>query len=232
MRDIFYDFEFLEDGATIDPVSIGMADLQTGDVYYAVFREVRWERIVSHQFKWVRENVWPHLPTSGWTPDVFSDVVKWTDNIAEDVRQFILGPDANEEVRLWGDWAAYDHVALAQLWGPMSKLPSGIPMRTRSILDLAEFHGLSPNNFPEQEAETKHHALHDAIHNLLCYKWIMKQVKEEATFSLPHSTLPRSLEPNKLTHSLIISESSGVQISSARGNVQNNTFGIPYRAEG
>ena len=53
----FYDCEFIEDGLTIDLVSIGVAD-EDGREFYAVSTEFAPERAG----RWVRTNVLPKLP--------------------------------------------------------------------------------------------------------------------------------------------------------------------------
>ena len=59
----WYDCEFLEDGKTIEPISIGIV-CEDGREYYAVFDEIATDplnkRICEH--KWLMENVVPHLP--------------------------------------------------------------------------------------------------------------------------------------------------------------------------
>ena len=56
---IFYDCEFLEDGKTIDLISIGLI-AEAGDEYYAVNSDMPIERIESHG--WLMKNVVPHIP--------------------------------------------------------------------------------------------------------------------------------------------------------------------------
>lgn len=60
---VFYDCEFLEDGRTIDLISIGMV-AEDGRELYAVAEEIQRDplrsRICEHQ--WLMENVIPHLP--------------------------------------------------------------------------------------------------------------------------------------------------------------------------
>ncbi|MBO0838834.1 MAG: 3'-5' exoribonuclease, partial [Actinobacteria bacterium] len=53
----FYDCEFIEDGNTIDLVSIGMVD-ETGREFYAVSTEFDASRAIN----WVRRNVLAQLP--------------------------------------------------------------------------------------------------------------------------------------------------------------------------
>jgi len=56
---VTYDLEFIDDGRTIDMVSIGMVS-GDGRKLYAINREMDQRKLLNH--KWMRENVWPHLP--------------------------------------------------------------------------------------------------------------------------------------------------------------------------
>ena len=172
----FYDCEFLEDGYTIELVSIGIA-AEDGRNYYAVNRNVRWERVARPEFAWVRENVWPHLPvshTGSLSINRNHQDSKDKDVIAKEVQEFLLHestPDGQvPRIELWGEYPAYDHVVLCQLWGRMIELPSGIPMRTNCLVQLAESMGVSEKQLPQQNPDTQHHAMHDALHNLEVYK--------------------------------------------------------------
>jgi hypothetical protein len=181
-----YDLEFLEDGKTIDLISIGIHCQEDGREYYAVNEECaydsrpwyhRWfnrkgslnNRIRSHE--WLMENVVPSLPRlhgdarnyapQSWLFDYFSPLVKPRARIAAEVKDFLLAKGAPE---LWADYGAYDHVALCQLWGRMIDLPAGIPMFTRDIQQEAARLGVGWDEFPKQ-AEGNHNALADARHN-------------------------------------------------------------------
>ncbi|QLF84312.1 DnaQ-like DNA polymerase III subunit [Mycobacterium phage Soul22] len=169
-----YDTEFLEDGNTIELISIGIV-CEDGREYYAVNSDMPEDRI--HKDYWLINNVWKHLPVRGLktglvgsgdnirievthdgTLDRTSTVVKPKWVIANEVREFLL---AAPDPELWAYYAAYDHVALAQLWGKMIHLPTGIPMWTHELMQLAE----SIPNFVEPEATGEHHALADARWN-------------------------------------------------------------------
>lgn len=166
----WYDTEFLEDGKTIELISIGIV-AENGDQFYAVNEAVGedplYDRIRRH--KWLMENVVPSLPLraplskpfEGNPPhfrlDYQSTVIMPKRMIANGVREFL---QAGAPVELWGYYSAYDHVLLAQLWGPMIKLPPGIPMWTNDVRQLAEQLALSANLPPQ--VGTKHNALDDA----------------------------------------------------------------------
>jgi hypothetical protein len=174
---VFYDTEFREDGRTIDLLSIGIVR-ETGDSYYAVVSDADWEAVKKDE--WLLNNVWTGMPVRGLKHEPYSvgGVVKrrisypgfldtasalvkpkWV--IANEVRDFLT---ATPNLELWAWYAAYDHVALAQLWGRMIGLPKGIPMWTNDLRQEAERIG-NPT-LPEQE-EGEHNALADARHNLV-----------------------------------------------------------------
>lgn len=135
---IFYDTEFIEDGKTIDLVSIGMV-AEDGREYYAVSDEFSHEALLANP--WLVANVLPSLPygrSSALATSLNVDfdhadykAMKPRWRIAEDVRQFILFDDSSPE--LWAWYGAYDHVALAQLFGRMIDLPDGMPMWTNDL---------------------------------------------------------------------------------------------------
>jgi hypothetical protein len=166
---IYYDTEFVDNGRTIDLISIGMV-AEDGREYYAVHRSWSTIETASHH-PWLRENVLPHLPVKGpdwiarhpldpWDeshPDFVH--VKTDQRLASEVEEFIL---VTPDPQLWAYYGAYDHVALAQLWGPMVKLPHGVPMFTCDLKQEAVRLG-SPK-LPDQ-AGNEHNALADARWN-------------------------------------------------------------------
>lgn len=174
---IFYDTEFIENGHTIELISIGLV-AEDGREYYAVNSDAPWDRVRNHL--WLRDNVWPHLPLRGHKTGLAytgqgaskheikltelgaidtSDIrvkPKWV--IANEVREFLLSVPDRE---LWAWYGAYDHVALCQLWGTMISLPKGVPMWTNDLKQ--ECVRLGNPAMPKQ-AEGEHNALADARH--------------------------------------------------------------------
>lgn len=172
MSQYFYDTEFHEDGSTIDLISIGIA-CADGREYYAVNSDMNHDRISTED--WLCENVIPHLPLKGgkpvqgfdsrwvWSLDKSSTLVKPKWVIANEVREFLL---AGTRPELWADFGAYDHVALAQLWGPMINLPKGLPMYTRDFQQRLD--DLGRPVMPPQVSGV-HNALEDARHLKVCF---------------------------------------------------------------
>jgi hypothetical protein len=153
----FYDCEFIEDGVVIDLVSIGVVD-EYGREFYAISTEFDASKAVP----WVRRNVLDRLPAPAdktWMS---------RDRIRDSLLAFMTEPLAGgESIELWAWYAAYDHVALAQLWGAMPALPRIIPRYTKELRQLWEDRGCPP--LPDS-ADRRHDALVDARHNLARFR--------------------------------------------------------------
>lgn len=157
--DVFYDFEFIEDGRTIEPISLGMIR-DDGEELYLINRNVDLDRIAAHE--WLMGNVVPHLPIARSTDGklLWNTLHPDYENLCgylamrNHVENFLL--EGEREIQLWGWYCAYDHVALAQLFGPMVKLPKGIPMWTNDLKQ--EVMRLGNPELPAQEV---------AVHNAL-----------------------------------------------------------------
>jgi hypothetical protein len=165
MTNIYYDTEFIEDGRTIDLISIGMVR-EDGAELYLVNRDMPVRRIRKHQ--WLMANVVPHLPKScgevrmvqpkSWLFNYADPAVRTRAEIAARVRRFITDTTSPQ---LWAWYGAYDHVVLAQLFGRMIDLPTGIPMWTNDLRQEVE--RLCNPPMPQQ-ASGAHDALADARH--------------------------------------------------------------------
>lgn len=184
---IAYDLEFAENGRTILPISIALVG--EGREYYAVnqdlcatsLRGLRLQRRI-RKHKWLMENVIPSLPQGHgderltlpkrWLVNRDDQAVKPMGRIAEEVRVFIR--DAGPTVTLWGDYVAYDHVSLAQLWGDMMALPAGVPMFSCDIQQERTRRGLRPDELPRQTSGV-HNALADARHVRETLLWLAEQ---------------------------------------------------------
>jgi hypothetical protein len=166
----FYDTEFIDDGRTIDLISIGIV-CEDGTDYYAVSSEFSESKLLAHP--WLVDNVWPYLPWRldrlvGLELDPNSLWVKDRVTIAQEVWEF-LTVNGRGEPELWAYYAAYDHVALAQLWGPMTQLPELLPKRTNDLQQEFERQGLTEKP-PTGDGE--HNALAGARWNLELAHWL------------------------------------------------------------
>lgn len=139
---VWFDTEFMEDGKTIELLSIG-AVREDGITFYAECLEADH----SKANEWVKCNVLPHL-TKGPALMPRSDIA--TGFIT------FCGP----RPEFWAYYGSYDWVALCQLYGKMIDLPKGWPMFVRDVKQLCVDRG--DPRLPEQTS-TEHHALADAI---------------------------------------------------------------------
>lgn len=138
----WFDTEFIDDGRTIDLLSIGIV-AEDGREFYAESSECD----LTKASPWVRENVIPHL--------MYAHKRMSRRDIANAIVSFV-GPDKPE---LWAYYAAYDWVAICQLFGTMMDLPKGWPMYCRDVQQLCD--SLGNPSLPEQ-GKDEHHALADA----------------------------------------------------------------------
>jgi hypothetical protein len=138
---IFFDTEFIEDGRTIDLLSIGMVR-EDGATFYA---EADWadKRRAS---QWVKDNVLPHLDGPTYSRGV----------MASEVQHFV-----GHKPEFWAYYADYDWVALCQLYGTMMDLPVGWPMYCRDFKQWLDAHG---NPAMDEHRGVAHNALDDALH--------------------------------------------------------------------
>lgn len=149
---IFFDTEFIEDGRTIDLISIG-AVKENGETYYAISSEFD----ASKAGEWVVTNVLYPLEKNIER--------KSRSTIAAEMVEF-----AGPAPEFWAYYADYDWVVLCQLYGRMLDLPQGWPMFCRDIKQLCDDKG-SPR-LPKQESN-EHNALADARWNKVAYDFLM-----------------------------------------------------------
>lgn len=144
---IFFDTEFIEDGRTIELISIGLVRDDGAELYREVDPvEVPWDR--AHD--WVLENVKPHLLNSKGQG---RDVVKSKSDIAYEIVQFV-----GKNPEFWAYFCSYDWVVLCQLYGMMVNLPATWPMYCNDLKQvLGRF-----TKMPIPMTGTAHNALDDA----------------------------------------------------------------------
>lgn len=148
---IWFDTEFIEDGKTIDLVSIGMVR-EDGAEYYAISSEFDADKASD----WVREHVIAQLEPEQERRSRAA--------IASGVRSF-----AGAAPEFWAYYADYDWVVLCQLFGTMMDLPPGWPMYCRDIQQ--ERDRLSVADLPLQ-ADGAHNALADARWNRTAWEYL------------------------------------------------------------
>lgn len=140
---IWFDTEFIEDGKTIDLISIGLIR-EDGLSLYMQNGECDFTKAND----WVKENVIPLL-----SPEYSSK-----EDIAKNIVNFV-----GQHPVFWGYHSAYDWVVLCQLYGSMMNLPATWPMFCRDIKQLIGTGQLLP------KPKDAHNALVDAIWTRECH---------------------------------------------------------------
>lgn len=147
----FFDTEFLDDGRTLELISIGIVCEDDRELY-----------LVSSDFDeatatpWLRDHVLNHIPKS------LVRTPRWS--IAAQVSNFLdLQRNVPEAPELYGWYSAYDWVVLCQLYGPMINRPKHFPKLCHDLKTIFTDFGITkPGPKP---GLTKHNALDDA-------KWV------------------------------------------------------------
>jgi hypothetical protein len=175
------DTEFIENGKTIDLVSIGIV-AEDGREYYA--QSVEFDP--AYASYWVRDNVLAHLKVCSksekWVDDKSlyswyrcekSDCVwRQRKEIASEIAAFMNSLSFGKP-QIWGWCAGYDFVALCQLFGAMMDLPQNFPHYIRDFQQILDEHGIVDEELPKQE-EGLHNALADARHLKKLYGYILR----------------------------------------------------------
>lgn len=179
----FLDTEFVENGSTIDLLSIGIA-AEDGRVFYRQNKDAKFKEASD----WVWRNVFPHLTHFDMRgARSCSDGVKpmgslgdrrsqcngdcpWRSKseIRDEVREF-CNPDKFGKPEFWGYYSAYDWVAFCQLFGAMIHLPKGYPMFCRDLIQWTK--DLGNPKLPDQ-GSSEHSALADALWNKDVWKFL------------------------------------------------------------
>jgi hypothetical protein len=172
----FVDTEFIEDGKTIDLLSMGIVAEDGRDHYFQ-----NTESDPSKASDWVRANVLPQLEHLGcsreteplnyrcdWPDDIPSCPWRNRAQLASDLIYF-CNPERYGKPEFWGYYADYDWVALCQIFGTMMDLPKGWPMYCRDIKQWCD--DLGNPRLPVQDS-TEHHALADAQWNRKAWEFL------------------------------------------------------------
>lgn len=195
----FYDSEFIDDGKTIDLISIGIA-CEDGRTYYAQSVDFN-HRNVS---EWVKENVMKQLPMCPWAkpakwgiPGLYRADKTYHKRFGQCVDQHrgivhncpwrtrvqirheilsFLNPERHGNPELWGWITSYDYVSFCQLFGTMMDLPNGYPHYIKDIQYLLDERGISDDQLPQQQ-EGLHNALADAQHLKKLWEYLTRNDK-------------------------------------------------------
>jgi hypothetical protein len=173
----YLDTEFVENGSTIELISIGIVSSDLRE-YYAINQECDFTKAND----WVKENVLVHLPGKPDDNAIDPDRAWKTEKaIAKDIICFVkqpffkndlsaldyktlkqIEPKEGIDVEFWAYYGSYDWVVLCQLFGAMIDLPRGFPMYINDIKQWCK--QLGNPALPRQD-KGEHHALIDA-------KWV------------------------------------------------------------
>ena len=160
------DTEFIDDGKTIDLISISII-AEDEQEYYAISNE--FDPLKAGD--WVTQKVLPKLPPRKeivWKPrsQIRDEIVKFVFKNAygqSDATQDINKPE------FWAYYAASDWVCFYQLFGRMIDLPSGFPMYCNDIKQ--ECDRLGNPQLPKQQ-DGEHNALEDARWNKKAWEFL------------------------------------------------------------
>ena len=159
------DTEFVEDGSTIELISIGIV-AEDGREYYAINSDCDLDKAND----WVKENVIANLEPKNQAGATF-----WKPKsvIKQGILGFIgwrSGTDPHwTKPEFWGYYSDYDWVVLCQIFGSMMDLPSSWPMYCRDIKQWCDY--LGNPQLPEQ-GKGKHNALADAHWNKKAWEFL------------------------------------------------------------
>jgi hypothetical protein len=187
----YLDTEFIEDGRTIDLISIGIVAEDGRTLYYG-----NKECDFTKASDWVIDNVlkplgFERMPKAGWVegrmqPLLVAPFWQSRQYIKEQLLFFFAGGDVNSEedqivdaehyktVEVWADYGSYDWVALCQLFGTMMDLPEGMPMYVHDLQQELHRLGIDESELPKQESG-QHDALADAQWLRLVHSAVRRQ---------------------------------------------------------
>lgn len=194
----FLDTEFIEDGKTIDLISIGIV-CEDGREYYAINRDCDFSKADD----WVVQNVLNPIglgrggfhcinPSDpGCSPMERAAIIHARSHaeIKEEILMFFapnsitdetksatsFAEDEYKEIEFWAYYADYDWVAFCQLFGTMMDLPKGFPMYCRDIKQ--ECDRLGNPQLPAQGGG-EHNALEDARWNKNAHEFLLRMEGE------------------------------------------------------
>lgn len=166
----FLDCEFIENGITIDLLSIAIVR-EDGVEFYCENSEADLDKAG----QWVKENVIPQLWSRQpdkknynlWSRDGGTGGLLRKSEIASLAVSFVGKSEGKPE--FWGYYSAYDWVAFCQLFGAMVNLPKGYPMFCRDIIQ--ECKRLGNPQLPTLD-KGEHHALLDARWNKKAFEFL------------------------------------------------------------
>src|SRR6266568_36815 len=182
----WYDSEFIDDGKTIDLISIGIVAEDGRELY---FQSCEFD--ASKASPWVEENVINHLVECRGGSRLYHDLnlrvekrrcmgtklavgCPWRtrEQIKTEILAF-MDIETYGKPELWGWCSGYDWVAFCQIFGTMMDLPKGYPHYIKDLQHILDERGISDDELPKQE-EGLHNALQDALHLKRLWGYIVR----------------------------------------------------------
>lgn len=159
------DTEFMEDGSTIELLSIGLVAEDGRELYLE-----NWHADLAKADPWVQEYVLPHLHLYEQTCS--DDGHKCPLHALSGMGRIIYQWMCDKSPVFWGYYSAYDWVVVCQLFGAMINLPKNWPMYCHDLRSWLDLHHFS---YVKQPDDMPHHALRDA-------RWIMQTLKKYRSY--------------------------------------------------
>lgn len=156
-----FDTEFIEDGKTIDLISIAIINLDTNEELYLISSEFD----ASKADDWVKENVLKKL--NPLEPRYTREAIK------QKVLDFCGN---NPEFHTY--YAAYDWVGFCQLFGKMIDLPEGYPMLSIDMKQEILRRKIEKEQLPSDPVD-EHNALADARWHKQVYDFLYRREESE-----------------------------------------------------
>jgi len=146
---IFLDTEFIDNGKTIELISIALVK-SNGESLYCVSNQFNKNNLDT----WLIDNVIANL---GDVESISRQKIK------EEILRFI----GTEKTEFWAYYSSYDWVAFCQLFGKMLDLPSNYAYYCNDLKQLANSNDFDTKTIKD---DGKHNALSDALWNKEVYE--------------------------------------------------------------
>lgn len=208
MTRYYLDTEFIDDGKTIEMISIGLVSDDGRELYF-----VSSEFDKSRCDEWLQTNVLNQLPKctcpgagtldhlGHWDPNC-----KWRPRkaIADAIREFIR-EEPKEQIEIWAYYASSDWVVFYQLFGKMIDMPKHFPFFVRCLKQYSLDLGYT-GKFRDLLPDTGHHdALADArwnrdVHKILMDRFAyLKQQADLAKLTFEENRIASTIADKLLT---------------------------------
>jgi hypothetical protein len=156
------DTEFIENGKTIELISIGLV-CEDGREFYAISNEFD----PGKANEWVKENVLPYIQ---------AEKDKTLFKTKAEIRQALLHFVADDRPEFIGYYCAYDWVLLCQLYGSMMQLPKHFPKYCNDIKTYMDLTQVFTKDLPFKNDQA-HNALADARWHKQIYDFVMQYIQ-------------------------------------------------------